>query len=185
MVEAVESRPGTNPDRASFTVALHAATEQVITAQGHPRPARSPDGIAQAVLARLLPARRARTSARLVKCPILQYTVTPARSCSKISQRITSVNVTLHARDGSQQGDAQGPVGFRELTLRLLRTEPDRAWRTVEISRALGITTTPKYRSLCTQINRWAEQAMLIRESRGRYRLAPEWLACPVPQRST
>ncbi|GAA1932671.1 hypothetical protein GCM10009753_77920 [Streptantibioticus ferralitis] len=58
-------------------------------------------------------------------------------------------------------------------------------WRTVEISRALGITATSKYRSLCTQINQWAEQTMLIREGREKYRLAPEWLVPPMQQRST
>ncbi|HEX8761520.1 MAG TPA: IS4 family transposase [Pseudonocardiaceae bacterium] len=34
MVEAVESCPGLDPDRASFTTALHAARDQLITAQG-------------------------------------------------------------------------------------------------------------------------------------------------------
>jgi hypothetical protein len=34
MVEAVETRPGLDPDRASFTTALQAARDQLITAQG-------------------------------------------------------------------------------------------------------------------------------------------------------
>lgn len=159
MVDAVESRPGTDPDRASFTVALRAAAQQVITARAVLEPADGNGSIAQAVLGALLPTRRARTSARLVKCPISQYTVASQERPRK-SQRITSVHVAVHRRDETDPDD----LGFRERTLRLLRTDPGRAWRTVEISKALGITVRAKYRSLCTQINQWAEQTMLIRE---------------------
>jgi hypothetical protein len=34
MVEAIETRPGLDPDRASFTTALQTAHDQLITAQG-------------------------------------------------------------------------------------------------------------------------------------------------------
>jgi hypothetical protein len=34
MVTAVETRPGTNPDRASFTTALEAARDQLTAARG-------------------------------------------------------------------------------------------------------------------------------------------------------
>jgi hypothetical protein len=44
MVEAVETRPGLDPDRASFTTALHTARDQLITAQGiDPDPATAVD----------------------------------------------------------------------------------------------------------------------------------------------
>ena len=75
MVTAVESRPGTDPDRAGFTTAAEAAREQLIAAQGV-----CPDGppdllgvIGRAVLATLLPARRLRYSARKVKCATSRY----------------------------------------------------------------------------------------------------------------
>src|SRR4051812_44583622 len=65
MVTAVETRPGTDPDRASFTTALEAAREELTAARGI-----CPDGpadllgaIGRAVLTTLLPARRARYSA--------------------------------------------------------------------------------------------------------------------------
>lgn len=75
MVTAVESQPGTDPDRASFTTAVEAARDQLATAQGI-----CPDGppdllgaIGRAVLAGLLPARRLRFSARKVKCATSRY----------------------------------------------------------------------------------------------------------------
>ncbi|MET7766280.1 IS4 family transposase [Streptomyces sp. NPDC005393] len=178
MVDAVESRPGTDPDRASFTVARHAAAEQLMSAQGILGPADDIGEIGRSVLAALHPTRRPRTSARKVKCPMSQYNGSPSENRPRTSQRIATVGVTVlsHPANPEESAARDREPGFRELTLRLLRTESDRAWRTVEISRALGITVTSRYRSLCTQINRWAEEAMLIRESRGKYRLAPEWL---------
>ena len=64
MTAAAESA-GADPDRASFTAALEAAREQVITARGIEVPG-DPDNtgrIGRAVVAGLLPARRARYSA--------------------------------------------------------------------------------------------------------------------------
>ena len=58
MVPAVETRPGTNPDRASFMTALQAAREELTAARGicPDRPAGLPGVIGRAVLATLLPA---------------------------------------------------------------------------------------------------------------------------------
>ena len=60
MVSAVETRPGTNPDRASFTTALEAARDQLVAAAGicPEGPADLAGVIGRAVLATLLPARR-------------------------------------------------------------------------------------------------------------------------------
>jgi hypothetical protein len=75
MVTAVETRPGTNPDRASFTTALETARDQLTAAQGiwPDDPADLAGVIGSAVLATLLPARRPRFSARKVKCAISRY----------------------------------------------------------------------------------------------------------------
>src|ERR1700745_3930465 len=69
MVAAVETSPRLDPDRASFTSALQAARDQLIAA-----PAIAPDdgrdrsgAIGSTVLATLLPDRRARHRARIVK----------------------------------------------------------------------------------------------------------------------
>jgi hypothetical protein len=71
MVTAVETRPGTNPDRASFTTALEAAREELTAARGicPAGPADLPGVIGRAVLATLLPARRLCHSAARSNAP--------------------------------------------------------------------------------------------------------------------
>ena len=75
MVTAIETRPGTDPDRASFTTAMEAAKDQLTAAAGicPDGPADLPGVIGRAVLATLLPARRLRFSARKVKCATARY----------------------------------------------------------------------------------------------------------------
>ncbi|MPY85911.1 MAG: hypothetical protein GEV00_22170 [Actinophytocola sp.] len=78
MVDAIETRPGTDPDRASFATAYQAATDSIITAANITND-HSDDhdilvgGIGRAVLADLLPPRRPRTNVRKVKSPLSKY----------------------------------------------------------------------------------------------------------------
>lgn len=69
MVTAIETQPGTDPDRAGFATALEAARDTVTTAIGIlPNPHRGNTDLAghigAAVLTRLLPPRRLRYSVR-------------------------------------------------------------------------------------------------------------------------
>ena len=76
MTAAAESVPGTDPDRASFTIALEAARDQVILAAGVSSPAHastSPGASAAHVLASLMPGRRLRISPRVVKRALSRY----------------------------------------------------------------------------------------------------------------
>jgi hypothetical protein len=74
MVTAVESVPGTDPDRASFTTALSAAQDLLVKAENVITDSVDLVGdIGHAVLADLLPPRRPRTSVRKVKSPLSRY----------------------------------------------------------------------------------------------------------------
>jgi hypothetical protein len=75
MADATTSRPDTNPDRASFTTALHAARDQVIQAAGVIADTTIDlvGAIGRAVLANLLPPRRTRISPRVVKRAISKH----------------------------------------------------------------------------------------------------------------
>jgi hypothetical protein len=75
MTDATDSRPGTDPDRAAFTVALGAARDQLVLAAGiiTDTTVDLVGAIGRHVLADLLPARRTRTKARIVKRAISKY----------------------------------------------------------------------------------------------------------------
>ena len=75
MADATATLPGTDPDRASFTIAYHTARDQ-ITQAAHVIAATIIDlagAIGRHVLASLLPARRLRASPRIVKRAISKY----------------------------------------------------------------------------------------------------------------
>jgi hypothetical protein len=117
MTAAAEAA-GTDPDRASFTAALESAREQVITARGI-EDSGDPDDtgrIGRAVLAGLLPARRARCSARKVKCSTSRYHVRD-QDRPELPTRITRVQITIiapppdrpAARPRSRKNQPAGP----------------------------------------------------------------------------
>jgi hypothetical protein len=75
MTDAAGTVPGLDPDRASFTVALNAARDQVILAAGVIAGAATDlaGSIGRLVLASLMPSRRLRTSPRVVKRALSKY----------------------------------------------------------------------------------------------------------------
>jgi hypothetical protein len=96
MVTAVESVPGTDPDRASFTTALQTAIDTVTAADGVvTSDAKDPGRIGHAVLGALLPPRRPRVSVRKVKSPLSRWNKAdphrPARSTP-----VTAMDITVH-----------------------------------------------------------------------------------------
>ncbi|WP_301184668.1 IS4 family transposase [Streptomyces niphimycinicus] len=75
MTDATDSVPGTDPDRAGFTIALSAARDQIILAAGviADTVIDLVGVIGRHVLAQLLPQRRVRTKDRIVKRTISKY----------------------------------------------------------------------------------------------------------------
>ncbi|WP_329611840.1 IS4 family transposase [Kitasatospora herbaricolor] len=183
MVDAVESAPGTDPDRASFTVALQSARDLVVCAGGVlPEGTDAPvtSGIAAAVLAALLPGRRPRISARKVKSPTSRYPANPTTAHPLTSQKITRLDIEIHREisrpdaplaGGSSNG--QTGAGRRNQVLQFLRAAPDRAWHPTEIAQVLGWAN---YRSVCAQLGYWAREGLLQKVARATYTLAPAWM---------
>jgi hypothetical protein len=101
IADAAATAPGTDPDRASFTIALNAARDQVILATGvTPGPVTDLAGtIGRAVLAHLMPARRLRTSPRIVKRAISKYNARgkPDRTTRKATVDIVMLPAPLTA----------------------------------------------------------------------------------------
>ena len=181
MTAATGSVPGTDPDRASFTAALEAAREQVITARGIEDPA-SPDAagrIGRAVLDGLLPARRARYSARKVKCSTSRYHVRD-QGRPGLPTRIARVQVTIIAPPPDRpaalpRGRKEQPPGprqprpdtRRDKVTRIMAGQPGRDWAGRDLAALLGI----KPRNMLTQLAEWTRLGFLAKTGQDRYAL--------------
>lgn len=151
------------PDRTSFTVPPEAAKDQVIAAAGV-LPDGEPGRIGQAVPENLLPSHRPRIAPHRVKCPIYRYASPPDQAQVLGAARISDVTITV---DQSQQA----PVGRRDRTLQLMRTDPARSWRACEIARGIGLDDA---RGLRAELGRWVHEGILRRIARGVYAVDDE-----------
>ena len=100
MVDAAETVPGTDPDRASFTIALETARDQLIQAAGVIAGTIIDlvGNIGRLVLASLMPSRRLRTSPRVVKRAISKY-VAKGPGINRTSYKAT-ITVNILASPG-------------------------------------------------------------------------------------
>jgi Insertion element 4 transposase N-terminal/Transposase DDE domain len=181
MVTAVETRPGTNPDRASFTTALETAREELTAARGicPAGPADLTGAIGRAVLATLLPRRRPRFSARKVKCATSRYiSHGDQRPCAVTM--ITAISVTLHTpplsasipgkrRPHRRATTRLGPrrPTRRDLITAITTSQPPRDWNGHELALLLGV----KPRNILTQLGEWSQLGFFTRTGSGTYRL--------------
>lgn len=193
MVAAVETRPGTDPDRASFTIAVQAARDTITTATGI-TPTHSPCGhgidltghIGQAILARLLPPRRARFSARKVKCSVSRYSAYARHTKDDrppTSTTITTLAITIHTPnpDRKQTAPSRPPRQTRphttqprwDLASAIMASAPNQPWRARDIARTLGLRGEPALNSFCVQMSSWARQGRITRTGPGTYTLNP------------
>jgi hypothetical protein len=177
MVDAVETRPGTNPDRASFTTALEAARDQVTAAAGICQA--GPAGltvIGGAVLATLLPAGRPRFSARKVKCATSRYLNHGDQRPHAVTA-ITAISVTVRTpplRDAASgrrphRKTLAGPKAptRRDMITAIITSLPPRDWSGHELAMLLKV----KPRNMLTQLGEWSRLGFFTRTGFGTYRL--------------
>ena len=97
ITDAIQTVPGTDPDRASYQIAVETAQTQVTNASNITGGAGDLAGdIGRAVLASLHRPRRPRVCARRVKSPLSRWNKHPPgkpRTC----QRITEITTEIHA----------------------------------------------------------------------------------------
>jgi len=178
MTDAAASRPGTDPDRASFTIAMETARDQAVLAAGiiPDGPAGLAGAVGRAVLARLLPARRHRVSARKVKSPASRYASRPADDGRPLaSQNITALEIEVHEGQPAPPGPpgARRPAGRLDRLLGLLARDPARQWKTREIAAALGTDPGADGRILRGQLSQWSRNGLIRRDGWGTYTAAP------------
>ena len=179
MVDAAESRPGTDPDRCGFTIALHTARDQVVQAAGvTARGIALVGAIGRRVLASLLPPRRQRVSTRKVKSPISRYNDRLDDGRPDTSRTVTALTITVLAAPPSQaalpavsRDDRHTALTNRrsKQVLALLQEDPGRSWRPRDIARYFGdVTLDTMYR----QLSRWAENGLIHKIGPGLYTAA-------------
>jgi hypothetical protein len=203
MVEAIETRPGLDPDRASFTTALQTARDQLVTATGiHPDTSATVvrlGVIGQAVLATLLPTRRLRYSNRNVKSPTSRYhgrdDARPALPTTivgiDILVRTPPINPTPLTRRGMSfrhrsPSTPRPPrrTTRRDLVTAILLREPRHDWHGWEIAQLLA---APQ-RNILTQLAEWSRLGFIERTGKGTYALdtpPPDRYPDPVPDGSS
>lgn len=185
MVEAAESRPGTDPDRCGFTIALQTARDLLITAGGVIGDGASEIG--HRVLSALAPARRSRISTRKVKSPSSRYAERKMDGRPDTSRNVTKTEIVLlpapQPRPALPTVTAPQYVGpgrpstRQSQVLTILGADPDRQWQAREIAELLGdITLVATYR----QLNRWSRRGLLRRVRTGRYSASPPPTAVPL-----
>jgi Insertion element 4 transposase N-terminal/Transposase DDE domain len=178
MVTAVETRPGTDPDRASFTTAMEAAKDQLTAAAGicPDGPADLTGAIGRAVLATLLPARRRRFSARKVKCATSRYLNRddgrPPHPAAITAIDITISTPPLDLKPGRTRRDRTTPAPPRpptrqERVTAIITSQPPREWSGHDLAVLLDV----KPRNMLTQLGQWARQGYFTRTGFGTYKL--------------
>ncbi|MCA1835570.1 MAG: transposase, partial [Actinobacteria bacterium] len=204
IVEAIETHPGLDPDRASFTTVLHTARDQLVTAQGidpDPTTAAGADQlgmIGRAVLTTLLPPRRLRYSNRNVKCTTSRYHARddgrPTHSTS-----IITIDIAVHTPQTMPPSQSRRPFRHRtpapskptiptaptrrQLVTAILLSEPRRDWHGYELADKLQI----KQHNMLTQLSEWARLGFIRRTGTGTYALdgpPPNWRADYLADRS-
>jgi Insertion element 4 transposase N-terminal/Transposase DDE domain len=177
MVEAIETHPGTDPDRASFTTAIEAARDQLTAARGivATGPAAQPNVIKNAVLATLLPARRLRYSSRTIKCSTSRYHERdPSRPQTPAA--ITAIDITVHTpplsvaaprRPHRKTQLTSRPPTRRQRITAIITSQHPRDWTPRELAQMLNIHPRP----LATQLREWSLLGFFTRTGLGTYRL--------------
>jgi Insertion element 4 transposase N-terminal/Transposase DDE domain len=201
MADAAEHVPGTDPDRASFTVALHAARESVIRAENIAPERPDPVGaIGRAVLARLLPPRRPRFSQRRVKSPRSRYALPDTTGRPRASTTITAIDTTiLHPlpadtpqlpatgaqrvrtprkrrptrREHLATGAPPEPTPTLDQVLALLRQDPNQPRRARHLAAQLGIVTQESLNTISVRMTQWAKRGLIAKTAPATYK-APE-----------
>ena len=98
MADATTTQPGTDPDRASFTLARHAARDQLVQAAGVTA---SPTidlagNIGRRLLANPMPGRRLRVSPRTIKRAISKYNARGPTTNRATHQATITIGLTAH-----------------------------------------------------------------------------------------
>jgi hypothetical protein len=178
MLTAVQTRPGTDPDRASFSTAQQVARDQLTAARGicPEGPADLLGAIGRAVLATLLPPRRRRYSARKVKCATSRY-LNRDDARPALATAVTAIDIAVHTpaistnyrpRRSPGTPAPPRPATRRHQIMALINADPGRSWTGKQLAQQLRV---PPHNML-TQLAEWTRYSIFTRAAAGSYTLA-------------
>ncbi|WP_236573157.1 hypothetical protein [Streptomyces sp. GS7] len=185
----METMPGCDPDRAGFTVALEGALDTVVSLVGATtasEPSSCSDlvgHIGARVLRALLPGRRMRLPARIVKCGTSRYNIWNRDGRPRDCAPITVIEITVHppALPGAQD-PSRVLSGRWSQVCRIMAANSNHAMHTRDIAQHLGLATTGRpLSSLTAQLCYWARNGRLTRTAPTTYEITlPDALTPPT-----
>ncbi|GAA1828838.1 hypothetical protein GCM10009836_03290 [Pseudonocardia ailaonensis] len=193
MVDAVETDPSLDPDRASFTTALHAAHDSIITT--HATSEGLLGRLERTVLTTLLPPRRMRYSNRTLKSPRSRLRVRDEVR-PRVSTSILGIGITVAAppavdqhhtpeskpaataRRFAYQRPPRPPrppatLTRRQRVVEILASDLDRSWSGPELADKLGDIP---HHNMRTQLAEWTRLGFLHPTGPGLYTLPGPFL---------
>ena len=188
MTDAAATRPGLDPDRCSFTIALAAARDSVIRAENIAGPDNPLCGtIAAAVLQAPLPARRPRIAARVLKAPGSRYPKhRPDDPRPPRGTPITAIGTHI-ATPATPDHPTPDPALAHTLrnrhpaitphtisALAILHTTPGTPHSGRAIARALGITGRAALNVFGVALNTAARRGHITKTAPGTYTITPK-----------
>ena len=191
MTDAVATA-GIDPDRAGFTAALHAARDSLILAE--PAETGLCGRIGTSVLTRLLPARRPRTSPRIIKSAPRYDQSRHHANRHRHGTAITCIDITITPANLPPAPPAvDAAVVLADLpplqpttrpdvlqALAIIYTHPDRPHRCAELGRLLGLTTRRELNAFGAALRKQARLGRINKTGTGTYTATTQPLT-PTP----
>ncbi|KAK1184359.1 transposase [Streptomyces sp. NBS 14/10] len=181
MVTAVETRTGTDPDRAAFIIALEAARDTVALI-ARPMSAPGPQAnlvghIGTRLLRALLPQRRPWASARVAKRGISRYHTWNHDQRPRASTSITAIDITVQAPTlPTEQDPARKPSSPWEHLCQILAANANQPMHARDLANHMGLTASRARKNLTSQLCLWTRHSLLTRTAPSTSRSR-----CPTP----
>ncbi|WP_043486179.1 MULTISPECIES: IS4 family transposase [Streptomyces] len=188
MVTAVETQPGTDPDRAAFIIALEAARDTIaLTAHptaipGHDAQADLVGHIGTRLLHALLPKRRPRTSARVAKRGISRYHTWNRDQRPRGSTPIAAIDITVQAPvlPTAQDPDRKASSPWDRLC-QILAAHANQPMHAHDLADHMGLTAPQSRKNLASQLCLWTRHSRLTRTAPNTYKITLPDTLTPAP----
>jgi hypothetical protein len=188
MVTAMETRSCTDPDRASFIIALEAARDTValiarpMAAHGPGTQADLVGHIGTRLLRAMLPKRRLRTSARVAKRGISRYHTWNHDQRPRDSSPITAIDITIQAPTLPTALDpTRKPSSPWEQLCQILTAHANQPMHARDLADHMGLTVPRARKNLTSQLCLWARHSLLTRTAPNTYKITLPDTLTPSP----